>query len=181
MSLHQRSTSRNCTAIIPTMRIRILTVLGVWLICGLVLAQTTPKPLHADRVVVLKKERTLQLLSQGKVIKTYKVALGGDPVGAKASPGRSQDSRRRIRPRCAQRPQPVLQVDSHFVSQRTRPRSGAEEGRLPRWGRVCARTSERLRVGGSSAPGEGLDRWMHRGHQSGDRRNLAGRGGWDAD
>jgi len=69
------------------MRIRILTVLGVWLTCGLVLAQTTPKPPHADRVIVLKKERTLQLLSQGKVIKTYKVALGGDPVGAKTRRG----------------------------------------------------------------------------------------------
>jgi murein L,D-transpeptidase YafK len=69
------------------MRIRILTGLGFWLICGLVLAQTTPKQLHADRVVVLKKERTLQLLSQGKVIKTYKVALGGDPVGAKTRQG----------------------------------------------------------------------------------------------
>ncbi len=66
---------------------RIHTGLEVWLICGLVLAQATPKPLHADRVVVLKKERTLQLLSQGKVIKTYKVALGGDPVGAKTRQG----------------------------------------------------------------------------------------------
>ena len=69
------------------MRIRIRTVLGVWLICGLVLAQTTAKPLHADRVIVLKKERTLQLLSQGKVIKTYKVALGADPMGAKSRQG----------------------------------------------------------------------------------------------
>ena len=41
----------------------------------------------ADRVVVLKKEHTLQLLNQGKVIKTYKVALGGDPVGPKARQG----------------------------------------------------------------------------------------------
>jgi murein L,D-transpeptidase YafK len=38
-------------------------------------------------VVVLKGERTLQLLSQGKVIKTYKVALGGDPLGPKARQG----------------------------------------------------------------------------------------------
>jgi murein L,D-transpeptidase YafK len=42
---------------------------------------------HADRVVVLKKERTLQLLKQGNVIKTYKVALGGDPFGPKARQG----------------------------------------------------------------------------------------------
>ena len=50
-------------------------------------AQTASTPLHADRVVVLKKERTLQLLSGGKVIKSYRVALGGDPVGAKTRQG----------------------------------------------------------------------------------------------
>jgi murein L,D-transpeptidase YafK len=43
--------------------------------------------LHADRVVVLKKERTLELFSQGKVIKTYKIALGGEPVGPKTKQG----------------------------------------------------------------------------------------------
>jgi len=36
---------------------------------------------------VLKKDRTMQLLNQGRVIKTYKVALGGDPVGAKTRQG----------------------------------------------------------------------------------------------
>ncbi len=69
------------------MRIRVLTGIGLALICGLGWAQATSKPLHADRVVVLKRERTLQLLSQGKVIKTYTVALGGDPVGPKARQG----------------------------------------------------------------------------------------------
>lgn len=43
--------------------------------------------MHADRVLVLKKEHTLQLLNRGKVIKTYKVALGGDPVGPKTRQG----------------------------------------------------------------------------------------------
>ena len=66
---------------------RVLAGLAVSLLCGIVFAQTTATPLHADRVVVLKKERTLQLLNQGKVIKTYKVALGGDPVGAKTRQG----------------------------------------------------------------------------------------------
>lgn len=69
------------------MRIRVLTGLVVWLLCGLGTAQTAVPPLHADRVVVLKKERTLQLVSRGKVIKAYKVALGGDPVGAKTKQG----------------------------------------------------------------------------------------------
>jgi murein L,D-transpeptidase YafK len=69
------------------MRILVLTAGGVLLLCGIGLAQMAPTPLRADRVVVLKKERTLQLLNHGKVIKTYKVALGGDPVGAKARQG----------------------------------------------------------------------------------------------
>jgi murein L,D-transpeptidase YafK len=36
-----------------------------------------------DRVVVLKGKRVLELMAGGKVLKTYKVALGGDPVGPK--------------------------------------------------------------------------------------------------
>jgi murein L,D-transpeptidase YafK len=43
--------------------------------------------LHADHIVVLKKERKLELVSHGKVIKIYKVALGGDPVGPKIRQG----------------------------------------------------------------------------------------------
>lgn len=69
------------------MRIRVLTGVLVGLLIGLGAAQTAPALLHADRVVVLKKERTLQLLNHGKVIKIYKVALGGDPVGPKARQG----------------------------------------------------------------------------------------------
>lgn len=56
------------------------------LLCGVVCAADRPG-LHADRVIVLKKDRILQLLDHGKVIKSYKVALGGDPVGAKARQG----------------------------------------------------------------------------------------------
>lgn len=69
------------------MRIRVLTGLMAWLLYAAALAGAAEKPLHADRVVVLKRERTLQLLSQGKVIKSYKVALGGDPVGPKTRQG----------------------------------------------------------------------------------------------
>jgi murein L,D-transpeptidase YafK len=46
-----------------------------------------PRDARADRVLVLKSERTLQLLSHGKVLKIYKVALGGQPVGAKTRQG----------------------------------------------------------------------------------------------
>ena len=41
----------------------------------------------ADKVLVEKKERRLTLLSNGEVIKTYKIALGGDPVGPKERQG----------------------------------------------------------------------------------------------
>ncbi len=74
-------------AIIRAMRIRFFTLYAVWILCGLASAQLAGRPLHADHVVVLKKERTLQLLSLGSVIKTYKVALGGDPVGPKTQQG----------------------------------------------------------------------------------------------
>ncbi|HTW57110.1 MAG TPA: L,D-transpeptidase family protein [Terriglobales bacterium] len=70
------------------MRVWLVTAFALWVQCGLAIGQGAPKStLHADRVVVLKKERTLELLSQGNVIKTYKVALGGDPVGPKRQQG----------------------------------------------------------------------------------------------
>ena len=40
-----------------------------------------------DRVVVHKKERRMTLFSKGEAIKTYKVALGGNPVGPKEREG----------------------------------------------------------------------------------------------
>ena len=65
------------------MRIRVLTGSAAVLFCGILLPQAAAKPPPADRVVVPKGERTLELLSRGKVIRSYKVALGGDPVGRK--------------------------------------------------------------------------------------------------
>jgi murein L,D-transpeptidase YafK len=46
-----------------------------------------PSDARADRVVVLKKEHTLLLLRGDQVLKTYKVALGGEPVGPKQQEG----------------------------------------------------------------------------------------------
>lgn len=69
------------------MRIRVLTGAAISLLIMAALAQPAQTGSLADRVVVLKRERTLQLWSGGKIIKTYKVALGGDPVGAKTQQG----------------------------------------------------------------------------------------------
>ena len=40
-----------------------------------------------DQVLVVKSERTLTLLSHGTPVRTYKVALGSEPVGAKQQQG----------------------------------------------------------------------------------------------
>jgi murein L,D-transpeptidase YafK len=40
-----------------------------------------------DRIVVLKSARTMTLESNGLVLKTYKIALGGEPIGAKERQG----------------------------------------------------------------------------------------------
>jgi murein L,D-transpeptidase YafK len=72
----------------PCMRAGVFTALAVGLLYVPTMAQSVPQvALHVDRVVVLKNERTLELLSRGKVVKTYKVALGGDPVGPKTRQG----------------------------------------------------------------------------------------------
>jgi murein L,D-transpeptidase YafK len=49
--------------------------------------QAASAKVKADKVVVAKAERTLTLMSQGKVIRSYKVALGGNPVGRKEQQG----------------------------------------------------------------------------------------------
>jgi L,D-peptidoglycan transpeptidase YkuD (ErfK/YbiS/YcfS/YnhG family) len=41
----------------------------------------------ADKILIEKKERLLLLLSRGKVLKTYKIALGGNPNGPKERQG----------------------------------------------------------------------------------------------
>jgi murein L,D-transpeptidase YafK len=43
--------------------------------------------MKADQVIAVKSQRTLTLLSHGKVLRTYSVALGGSPVGAKEQQG----------------------------------------------------------------------------------------------
>jgi murein L,D-transpeptidase YafK len=44
-------------------------------------------PPQADRIVIVKSQRTMTLLRNGEVLKTYKVALGHEPQGAKTQQG----------------------------------------------------------------------------------------------
>lgn len=41
----------------------------------------------ADRILINKKERRLSLMAKGQVLKTYRIALGGDPDGPKERAG----------------------------------------------------------------------------------------------
>ncbi len=54
------------------------------------LQQTPSVPQFADRVVVEKSKRSMQLMSNGSVLKSYKVALGQDPIGHKQQQGDSR-------------------------------------------------------------------------------------------
>jgi len=46
-------------------------------------APALPKPKMADKVVVLKSQRVLELLSQGEVFETFPIALGAHAEGPK--------------------------------------------------------------------------------------------------
>lgn len=55
------------------------------------IASVLPLHLHAqlqaDRLIIHKKARTMELMHASQVLKSYKVALGGDPVGPKTRQG----------------------------------------------------------------------------------------------
>src|SRR5260370_39613096 len=42
---------------------------------------------QADRIIIVKSARTLTVMKEGKPLKTYRVALGREPVGAKTREG----------------------------------------------------------------------------------------------
>jgi murein L,D-transpeptidase YafK len=50
-------------------------------------AAFTMPPLKADKILVLKSARKLQLLKDGVVLKTFPIALGANPVGPKRAGG----------------------------------------------------------------------------------------------
>jgi hypothetical protein len=79
------------------MRSRVFTLPVFGRLSALTAAQSVAMMmLQAAHVVVLKKERRLELLSEGKLIKTYKVALGSDPIGPIIRLGREITRHRRV-------------------------------------------------------------------------------------
>jgi murein L,D-transpeptidase YafK len=63
-----------------------LATLAFLILTGRAKAQSSEKEI-ADRIVVVKSARTMTLESNGRALQAYKVALGGQPVGAKQRQG----------------------------------------------------------------------------------------------
>jgi murein L,D-transpeptidase YafK len=60
---------------------------GILLFTSLLLLFAQSSSANVDLVVVYKRERKLVLLSQGKELRSYKIALGREPIGPKARQG----------------------------------------------------------------------------------------------
>jgi murein L,D-transpeptidase YafK len=61
---------------------------GLVVLVAASVSSAKPHPaLQADHIVIVKSARSLTLLRHGRVLKTYKVALGSDPVGPKTREG----------------------------------------------------------------------------------------------
>jgi murein L,D-transpeptidase YafK len=72
--------------IVANVRSSIAAVVLAMMSAGALLAGTRSSD-QADRVVVTKSERKLVLMKSGRVLKTYSIALGGSPAGAKERQG----------------------------------------------------------------------------------------------
>ena len=59
----------------------------IWLAIACAVPSTLFALPHADRIIVHKKAHIMELMSAGEVIRTYKIALGRNPVGPKQREG----------------------------------------------------------------------------------------------
>lgn len=62
-------------------------IVGIFLIVSQPAGNAIASITLADKVLVIKSERVLRLLKEGTVVKSYEIALGGEPVGPKMRKG----------------------------------------------------------------------------------------------
>lgn len=69
-------------------------IIAVFILSGIAFLLATlnsspalPEGIKIEKLVVLKSERRLQAFAGGKILKTYRIALGRNPVGDKQSEG----------------------------------------------------------------------------------------------
>src|SRR5215469_11217340 len=65
---------------------RLLSVLA-FVVVGALSAAQPPASIHADSILILKKDHVMELLANGTVIRTYKVALGQGGLAPKQKKG----------------------------------------------------------------------------------------------
>jgi murein L,D-transpeptidase YafK len=63
-----------------------LRIFGITLLSLGIATQLHAEP-KADRIIVNKKARTMELIHAGHVLKAYKIALGSEPIGPKTRQG----------------------------------------------------------------------------------------------
>jgi murein L,D-transpeptidase YafK len=66
---------------------RTLISTGCLLIALMLGGSAAAAPVQADRILILKSARQMTLLRNGKPLRTYRVSLGSNPVGAKERQG----------------------------------------------------------------------------------------------
>ncbi|MCE9521650.1 MAG: L,D-transpeptidase family protein [Alphaproteobacteria bacterium] len=69
---------------------RVLIVTLCLLLSGVAVLRAAPVVTHADLIVVEKAKRSMTLYANKKPIKTYRIVLGGNPVGDKEQEGDSR-------------------------------------------------------------------------------------------
>jgi murein L,D-transpeptidase YafK len=69
----------------PSMQMRWIAVVVFFVLSAVAAAQNNR--VIVDRVVVYKQRRTLALLARGKEVRSYKIALGTEPIGPKVQQG----------------------------------------------------------------------------------------------
>ena len=70
------------------LKLRISATSIVFIASGvLIFSALSHAEVRADRIIIHKKDRKMELMHAGLVLKTYKIALGGDPIGPKTRQG----------------------------------------------------------------------------------------------
>ena len=138
-----------------------------------VLAEGEP----ADRVVIHKAARRMDLIAKDRVTASFGIALGADPIGPKTcqGDGRTPEGRYRIDEWLDKGVSRFLPGRSHLLPQPNRPAPGGRGKLLSRRPDNDPRSAARVGLAGSAPPAPRLDPGLHRRDQSRDGPHLAGR------
>jgi murein L,D-transpeptidase YafK len=119
-------------------------------------------------VIVIKSARTLTLMDHGKVLKEYKVSLGGAPAGAKTRQGDHKTPEGSyLLDRRNEHSQFYRSIHISYPNKEDRAR--AQKLKVSPGGNIMIHgLPEWLRLAGKIPFSRRLDRWVHRGYE---RRN----------